>query len=207
MLRAAGKGPPFSRRQPDQGLHMRAPLLQEKQGGPRLRHPRALFLGTLKGSSGSDGGFSQSIGITVVDVTPGDFFELIAFQTSGSTKNVAADELTWFADRGRWIACSTPDPLPRRGPATRRGAGLDYVGTMERSLPRAGNEPSAGTDRGRAPDKQRRSLSHAFLLLVALFISCLIAANIIAIKVVRLSAWCCRRPSSSFHLAIAWATC
>jgi hypothetical protein len=38
----------------------------------------------------------QSIGSTVVDVTPGNYFEL-ARQTSGSTKYVAADELTWFA--------------------------------------------------------------------------------------------------------------
>ena len=38
----------------------------------------------------------QSIGSAVVDVTPGDYFELIARQTSASTKNVAADELTWF---------------------------------------------------------------------------------------------------------------
>ena len=34
------------------------------------------------------------IGSAVVDVKLGDYFEL---QTSGSTKNVAADELTWFA--------------------------------------------------------------------------------------------------------------
>ena len=39
----------------------------------------------------------QSIGSAVVDVTPGDYFELIARQTSGATKNLAADELTWFA--------------------------------------------------------------------------------------------------------------
>jgi hypothetical protein len=39
----------------------------------------------------------QSIGSAVVEVTPGDYFELIAHQTSGSTKNVAADEFTWFA--------------------------------------------------------------------------------------------------------------
>jgi hypothetical protein len=39
----------------------------------------------------------QSIGSAVVHVTPGDYFQLIARQTSGSTKNVAADELTWFA--------------------------------------------------------------------------------------------------------------
>jgi hypothetical protein len=33
----------------------------------------------------------------VVDVAPSDHFELIARQTSASTKNVTADELTWFA--------------------------------------------------------------------------------------------------------------
>ena len=39
----------------------------------------------------------QSIGTGVVNVTASDYFELIARQTSASTKNVAADELTWFA--------------------------------------------------------------------------------------------------------------
>jgi hypothetical protein len=39
----------------------------------------------------------QGIGRVVVDVTLGDYFELIARQTSSATKNVAADELTWFA--------------------------------------------------------------------------------------------------------------
>jgi hypothetical protein len=39
----------------------------------------------------------QGIGTGVVNVTPGDYFELIARQTSTSTKNIAADELTWFA--------------------------------------------------------------------------------------------------------------
>jgi hypothetical protein len=39
----------------------------------------------------------QGIGNAMVEVTPGDYFELIARQTSGSTKNVAADELPWFA--------------------------------------------------------------------------------------------------------------
>jgi hypothetical protein len=39
----------------------------------------------------------QDIGSAVVDLTPGDYFELIARQTSGSTKYVAADELTWLA--------------------------------------------------------------------------------------------------------------
>ena len=42
----------------------------------------------------------QSIGSAVVDVTPGNHFEQIARQTSSSTKNVAADELTWL--RSRW---------------------------------------------------------------------------------------------------------
>jgi hypothetical protein len=37
------------------------------------------------------------LGSAVVDVTPGDYFELIVRQTSGSTRNVAANELTWFA--------------------------------------------------------------------------------------------------------------
>jgi hypothetical protein len=41
----------------------------------------------------------QGIGSAVVDVTPGDYFELIARQTSDLAKNVAADELTWFAMR------------------------------------------------------------------------------------------------------------
>ena len=39
----------------------------------------------------------QSIGTIAVQSRPGDYIELIARQTSGSAKNVAADELTWFA--------------------------------------------------------------------------------------------------------------
>jgi hypothetical protein len=39
----------------------------------------------------------QSIGTAVVDLRPGDYLELIARQTSGAPKTVAADELTWFA--------------------------------------------------------------------------------------------------------------
>jgi hypothetical protein len=39
----------------------------------------------------------QSIGTGVVNVTASDYFELIARQTSGAAKNVAADEVTWFA--------------------------------------------------------------------------------------------------------------
>jgi hypothetical protein len=56
----------------------------------------ALFFGTAKESDQGDGGV-QSLGTGVVDVTPGDYFELIARHTFASTKNVAADEFTWFA--------------------------------------------------------------------------------------------------------------
>jgi len=56
----------------------------------------ALFFGAAKESDEGDAGV-QSIGSAVVDVTPGDYFELVARQTSASPKNVAADELTWFA--------------------------------------------------------------------------------------------------------------
>jgi hypothetical protein len=55
-----------------------------------------LLFGMARESDEGDAGV-QSIGSAVVDVTPGDYFELLAHQTSGSTKNVAADELTWFA--------------------------------------------------------------------------------------------------------------
>jgi queuosine precursor transporter len=79
-----------------------------------------------------------------------------------------------------------PDPLPWSGSTLPSGTGLGYVHGMEQSLPRADDEPSARTDRGRPPESQRRSFSHAFLLLVALFISSLLAANIIAVKVVEI---------------------
>jgi hypothetical protein len=39
----------------------------------------------------------QSTGTGVFNVMPGDYFELIPRHTSGSTENVAAGELTWFA--------------------------------------------------------------------------------------------------------------
>jgi hypothetical protein len=39
----------------------------------------------------------EAIGSAVIDITPGDRFELIARQTSASTKNIAAHELTWDA--------------------------------------------------------------------------------------------------------------
>ena len=54
------------------------------------------FFGMGRESDEGDAGV-QSIGSAVVDVTLGDYFELIARQTSGTSKNVAADELTWFA--------------------------------------------------------------------------------------------------------------
>jgi hypothetical protein len=57
---------------------------------------RGLFFGMGRKSDEGAAGV-QSLGTGVVDVTPGDYFELIAGQTSGSTKNAAADELTWFA--------------------------------------------------------------------------------------------------------------
>jgi len=56
----------------------------------------APFFGMGRESDEGDAGV-QSIGSAVIDVSPGDYFELLARQTSGSTKNVAADELTWFA--------------------------------------------------------------------------------------------------------------
>jgi hypothetical protein len=56
----------------------------------------SLFFGTAKESDNGDSGV-QSIGSAVGDVTPGDYFQLIARQTSGSPKYVAAEELTWFA--------------------------------------------------------------------------------------------------------------
>jgi hypothetical protein len=67
-------------------------------GGSGYRHVwvhknGALFFGAAKESDLGDSGV-QSIGTAVVDVTPGDYFELIARQTSGSTKNVVDDELT-----------------------------------------------------------------------------------------------------------------
>jgi hypothetical protein len=70
-------------------------------GGSGYRHVwvhknGALFFGTAKESDLGDSGV-QSIGTAVVHVTPGDHFELVCRQTSGSTKTVPADELSWFA--------------------------------------------------------------------------------------------------------------
>jgi hypothetical protein len=52
-----------------------------------------LFFGAARESDEGDAGV-QSMGSAVFEVTPGDDFELIARQTAGSAKNVAADELT-----------------------------------------------------------------------------------------------------------------
>jgi hypothetical protein len=60
---------------------------------PQERRP---FFGTIKESDQRDAG-AQGIGSAVIDVMPGDYFGLIARQTSGATKHIAADELTWFA--------------------------------------------------------------------------------------------------------------
>jgi hypothetical protein len=70
-------------------------------GGGGYRHiwmhkNGALFFGAAKESDAGDSGL-QNASTAVVEVTSGDYFELIARQTSGSTKNVAADEVTWFA--------------------------------------------------------------------------------------------------------------
>jgi hypothetical protein len=59
-------------------------------GGGGYRHVwvhknGSLFFGTAKESDLGDGGV-QSIGSAVVDVTPGDYFQLIARQTSSSTR-------------------------------------------------------------------------------------------------------------------------
>jgi hypothetical protein len=56
----------------------------------------APFFGVARESDEGDAGV-QGIGSGVVEVMPGDYFELIARQTSGATKDVAANELTWFA--------------------------------------------------------------------------------------------------------------
>jgi hypothetical protein len=61
--------------------------------GLRRQRPRhvwiyknsALFFGTAKESDQGDAGV-QSIGSAVVDVTPGDYFEFVARQTSGSPR-------------------------------------------------------------------------------------------------------------------------
>jgi hypothetical protein len=55
-----------------------------------------LFYGMGRESDEGDAGV-QSIGSAAVNVSPGDYFELIARQTSGAARNVAADELTWSA--------------------------------------------------------------------------------------------------------------
>jgi hypothetical protein len=70
-------------------------------GGGGYRHvwvhkTGGLFFGTAEESDAGDSGV-RSIGTSVVNVTLGDYLELIARQTSSSTMNVAADELTWFA--------------------------------------------------------------------------------------------------------------
>ena len=65
-------------------------------GGAWIHKNGGLFFGMARESDEGDAGV-QGIGSAVVDVAPGDYFELMARQTSASTKNVAADELTWFA--------------------------------------------------------------------------------------------------------------
>ena len=47
-------------------------------------------------SKHSDSGV-QSIGTSMINVAPGNYFELVARQTFAPTKNVPADKLTGFA--------------------------------------------------------------------------------------------------------------
>ena len=63
-------------------------LWTHKNGGP--------FFGMVRESDEGDAGV-QGIGSAVVDVVPGDHFELIARHTAGATRNVAGNKLTWFA--------------------------------------------------------------------------------------------------------------
>jgi hypothetical protein len=86
----------FARRQPDQEPHRQPPLRHESRAGNRAAAPPRPFVQHRQGQRWGDGGL-QSIGRAVIDVTPGDYFELIAPPTFGATKNVAANELTWFA--------------------------------------------------------------------------------------------------------------
>jgi hypothetical protein len=86
----------FARRQPDQEPHRQPPLRHESRAGNRASAPPRPFVQHRQGQRWGDGGL-QSIGRAVIDVTPGDYFELIAPPTFGATKNVAANELTWFA--------------------------------------------------------------------------------------------------------------
>jgi hypothetical protein len=55
-----------------------------------------LFFGTASESDEGDAGV-QTNRQRRGRCHPGDDFELVARQTSGATKDVVADELTWFA--------------------------------------------------------------------------------------------------------------
>ena len=84
-------------------------------GGGGYRHiwmhkNSGLFFGAAKESDAGDSGL-QNASTAVVEVIVGDYFELIVRQTSGSTKNVAADELTWFAIE---VWSRAPAGRPRR---------------------------------------------------------------------------------------------
>jgi hypothetical protein len=59
----------------------------------------------------------QRIGTAVVAVTPRDYFELIARQTSGATKDVPADEAHLVRHRGGGVigrTCRSPVRIQRR---------------------------------------------------------------------------------------------
>ena len=139
------------------------PLAAPATGIFWIHQEAALFLGTAKESDHGDSGV-QSIGTGVVNVTPGDSFELIARQTSGSTMNVADEELTRLFAAGEAEADSNDMQSPldlcrigrhichvrvRRDQAARRGA----VGTDQSSgsAPRALRPVSGAVVRDRHP--------------------------------------------------------
>lgn len=82
-------------------------------GGGGYRHVwvhgnGSLFFGAARESDEGDAGV-QSIGSAVVEVTPSDYFELIARQTPPvQPRTHSADELAWFAIGGLWSKKTVP---------------------------------------------------------------------------------------------------
>ena len=90
-------------------------------GGGGYRHVwvhknGSLFFGSAKESDEGDAGV-QSISSAVVDVTPGDYFELIARQTSGSIKNVGRRAHLVRGRGGGVTACMVAGPSRSRRPS------------------------------------------------------------------------------------------
>jgi hypothetical protein len=91
----AAYGPCRRLESPPQSQH-RLDLRRQRPPNLWMHQNGAPFFGVARESDEGDAGV-QGIGSGVVEVMPGDYFELIARQTSGATKDVAANELTWFA--------------------------------------------------------------------------------------------------------------